>query len=75
MGITSSVKGRSQAEWQESNERVGKLSAKNTVNHPSVHVSQTDIAASKSICELLVIQSQKPEDRGMEIVNLRHIFD
>ena len=50
------------------------ISGENAVDHVAVHIGETHVAATESIGEFFVIQSQKPEDRGVEIVHFRDVL-
>jgi hypothetical protein len=45
------------------------------MNHPAVDVGQSKVASGVAEGELLVIESEQVEDRGMEVVDVDFVFD
>ena len=53
---------------------IGGVSCENSVDNMSMNIRKTDIAATKTVSEFLVIQSQKLEDCGVEIEHFCDVF-
>jgi len=55
-------------------QNLGTSSGKNPVDDVPVHISQAYIATTEAISQFLVVESEKLEDRGMQIENLGDIL-
>ena len=42
-------------------------SGKNAADDVSVNVGKAHVSATKTVCQFLVVQSEQPQDRGVEI--------
>src|SRR5262249_51909476 len=51
------------------------VSSEELADHPSVNIRQSKIATRVAVCQAFVVEAEKVEERGVEVVNMDLVLD